>query len=239
MSGDMFGSTTRPEPPDPNRWIAGWIAKRGDHEMVRVQFLDLIRAKGGAIYEYLVETDSEAAGIAVRRKWPTEATPAGDRKRAESDWGDPDVIRQAVRKIEFLPDGHRAPLDDVKRWLGVLRGLVGRFAPHNLAYVPDPTTVADVVPIDRGATAPVQPRRAAAAPIPPTRSPAAATGENRPSPVPAKTLAPEHLAAYRQATGINAPVTPRPSGPKPFVPRPANDPHPPPQPSAGGPFPWS
>lgn len=239
MSDDMF-SPTRPEPPDPNRWIAGWVAKRGEHEMARVQFLDLIRAKGGVIYEYLIETDSEAAGIAVRRKWPTSATPAGDRKRAESDWGDPDAIRQAVRKIEFLADGRRAPYEDIKRHLGLLRSLVGRFAPHNLEYIPDAATVADVVPIARGATAGVQPPSASAAPPPPAKGPDAATGENRPSPVPAKTLAPEHLAAYRQAAGIKVPATPPPSTAKPFAARPANDPHPPPpKPSAGGPFPWS
>jgi len=86
----------------------------------------------------------------------------------------------------------------------------------------------------------VQAPRPAAAPPPPANAADAATGENRPSPVPAKTLAPEHLAAYRQAAGIKQPTTPPPSTAKPFAARPANDPHPPPpQPSTGGPFPWS
>jgi hypothetical protein len=97
------------------------------------------------------------------------------------------------------------------------------------------------------ATMPVQPPRPAAAPTPPAQASPPATDEPRPSPVPAKTLSPEHLAAHRMAAGISIPPSPTPApakaGSRPFAARPANDAHPPPpKPApapAGGPFPWS
>jgi hypothetical protein len=97
-------------------------------------------------------------------------------------------------------------------------------------------------PIAYPPEAPVQPAPASAAPTPPVIAAVAATDEARPSPVPAKTLAPEHLVAYRKAAGINLPPpASAPPGSRPFAARPANDAHPPPAPvgSPGGPFPWS
>ena len=118
-------------------WVALWKRRVGESDCQgrgqRTRLLHLIRERSDAAFAYLIAADLEAADIAVRQGWRTASADREAQLRAE--WGDGAAVARAVRMIEYSADG--ADRSHATRCLGLLRALVGRWAPLNLTLVPE------------------------------------------------------------------------------------------------------
>lgn len=121
---------------DGKNWIAHWLKVQSDQDANAA--LGLIRAQHVGAFGFLLQTDVRAASIAIKRGWPDPKR--YDRASLESEWGDPDVVEAAIQScLGHHLDGndtHPTP-DKIEAALTTLRWLVEKFAPQNLAMVPD------------------------------------------------------------------------------------------------------
>jgi hypothetical protein len=136
--------------------------------------LGMIRERYPAAYDWLVANDPDAEGVARARGWPMIVEPDASMRRAQADWRDPAKVRASVARIG---------LDHPMRgeMLRLLRALVTKHCPENMALVPDPE------PVTR-------------APRPLTvAQQAQALGVTAPPPPPRGQLTPDQLSAARRA----------------------------------------
>jgi hypothetical protein len=106
-------------------WINAWDRSR------TVAGLDFLRLHHSAAYIWLIQNDTEAAGIAVQRRWlPLSMADM------QASWDDPDLTVQVVERI-------LAPMPDGSIWTGaasalaMMRQALARHAPQHLHLVPD------------------------------------------------------------------------------------------------------
>jgi hypothetical protein len=107
--------------------------------------LAVIRRHAPAGFEWLVRNDLFAAEIAVRHGWSEEATPEAIAREVKRDWEDPEIVGSTARR--YAGD---------KRALGLLRGLVAKWAPENLDLIAE--DIAAPAPPETQTQATVQPR---------------------------------------------------------------------------------
>jgi hypothetical protein len=113
-------------------WIAFW--QREPNAVL----LSLIKSKAPPAFEWIVKNDNAAALIAIRHGWSEAQTLEHIREQVRADWSDPQAVMRSVHKVLTLEDGRPAPRDvTTARLLGMLRGIVSRHAPDNLALIPE------------------------------------------------------------------------------------------------------
>ena len=107
------------------RWIKSWDAKR---DVIGLDFLRRHHALG---YAWLIDVDTDAAGIAWTRGW-LRHTPTA----LAQSWDDPDLTVRIVQRIlEPMHGGGFWP--DTAGFLALMRSAIAAHAPQHLHLVPD------------------------------------------------------------------------------------------------------
>lgn len=121
---------------DGKHWAAMWF-RHQQNDQEAASTLGLISSTHKAAYHWLLRTDVTAAAIAVRLGW--EGPGAFNIGRLEAEWGNPDVIRRAIRSCmgDHLDGTFSNPNPtQIAQALSFLESLVQRYAPQNLPLLP-------------------------------------------------------------------------------------------------------
>lgn len=115
-------------------WAASWF--RAETEADRIEAMNAMRGYSQNAFAWLINTDLAAGSLAVRKRWLPEA----DRvSRMQIEWGDPDAVLAAVRSCRGQHnDGSWSEPTSMPHFMGLLRAIVGKWAPQNLALIPEP-----------------------------------------------------------------------------------------------------
>jgi hypothetical protein len=120
------------------QWAAFWFRHAHSDESARGALL-LIRSKHLECFSWLLRSNVQAAAIAVRLGW-VEPGSTFNKGVREAEWGQPEVVLRAVRCClgEHLDGEHSNPTPtQVAEAAGMLRAIVGRYAPQNLRLIPE------------------------------------------------------------------------------------------------------
>jgi hypothetical protein len=122
-------------------WVARWL--RCDTDRHAVASLGLIRAYHQPAFAWLLQTDVRAASFAIRRGWRDPE--ANSFESLQAEWGDPRVVEAGVQSClgNHMDGSYSNPTPhQVARDLNMLRWLVEKYAPNNLALVPSDAATA-------------------------------------------------------------------------------------------------
>jgi hypothetical protein len=126
-------AATAPVDIDGRNWIARWLRVEPTDRGAAAT-LTLVRRYHPAAFAHLLKTDIRAAEMAVRLGW------ASDSSDRAAEWSDPETVRRAIRSCYgSYNDGtqaHPTPQQIIAA-LRTLRGLITKFAPHNLSLIPE------------------------------------------------------------------------------------------------------
>lgn len=101
--------------------------------------LDLLRTHTDRVYQHIVQSDLEAASIAVQRRWPVGQTA----KDLHADWGalsEGGVQNKLAMCRETRDLGHK---ELAQAQLDLLRKAIGEHAPHHLHVLPERISATD------------------------------------------------------------------------------------------------
>lgn len=121
-----------PLSPTDKIWAASWF--RAETDTARTEAMAVMRMHCQTAFAWLVNVDLAAGSLAVRKGWQTDA----DRvSRMQVEWGDPDAVEAALRSCYGQHnDGSHSEPTDLPHFMGLLRAIVGKWAPQNLPLVP-------------------------------------------------------------------------------------------------------
>jgi hypothetical protein len=125
-------------------WVKYWQQRITEDDCQswgkRRHLMHLIRERSMNAYGYLVTTDDLAARIAVAEGWLRGSKPVETAEdlaeRMQAEWANPEDVRRMVSKVLADRDGTPEREAHVARCLALLRGILTKWAPHNLDLVP-------------------------------------------------------------------------------------------------------